>query len=145
MRYSTLVIGALALLIGLAACTQPTAATTPVSPTKAVPTAVPPTPAPPPALTAGQLAVLGKSVYDRSCGMCHNSGPGPALSVWTRPFSNAQKLFDWMSKNMPKSAPGSLEPEEYFQVVSWVLVDQKVLAADAALDINQLAQVVIPK
>jgi mono/diheme cytochrome c family protein len=134
VRYSTLTV-ALALLIVLAACAQPTPTSTPVAPTTAAPAVT----------TAGQLAVLGKAVYDRSCSACHAGGPGPTVSVWMQTFPDAQKILDYASKNMPKSAPGSLQPEEYFQVVAWALVDQRIVSADAVLDISKLAAVAIPK
>jgi len=136
MRYSTVIMVGLALLIVLAACGQPSATPTPAPPPGGAATQVP---------TAGDLAALGKTVYDAKCGMCHASGAGPAIPVWIQTFPTAQGILDYASRNMPKSSPGSLKREEYFQIVAWVLVDQKVVTADAVLDINKLADVATKK
>jgi hypothetical protein len=46
---------------------------------------------------------------------------------------------------MPTSGPGSLKPEEYFQVVAWELVGYQVVPADGVLDINKLADIALSK
>jgi hypothetical protein len=140
--YTTLVIAALVLLAIVAACSQPAAAPTPVPPTTAPPAAATTAPA---ATTTGQLAQLGQTVYEKDCSMCHDSGPGPAVPVWMQTFPDAQQLFDYASQNMPQGAGGSLKPEQYFQVVAWALVNQKVVSADTVLDINKLAEVATKK
>jgi hypothetical protein len=38
------------------------------------------------------------------------------------PFRNAQDLFDYISKKMPKPKPGSLKPEEYWAIVTFILI-----------------------
>jgi mono/diheme cytochrome c family protein len=141
-HFAPIIVVGLLLLIVVAACGQPAA----------TPTAVPPTTAAPPVATAapagtttGQLAQLGKSVYDMSCSACHAGGPGPAVSAWMQAFPNAQQIFDYASRNMPKGAGGSLQPEQYFQIVAWALVDQKIVSPDTVLDINKLATVATKK
>jgi mono/diheme cytochrome c family protein len=138
---TTLVVAALALLVIVAAC-SPSAAPTAVPPTAAPPAAATAAPA---GATAGQLAQLGKTVYDRDCSVCHNSGPGPAVSVWMQTFPDAQQLFNYASQNMPKGAGGSLKPEEYLEVVAWALVDQNVVSADTVLDMGTLASIATKK
>jgi hypothetical protein len=145
MRFSTLLTVALVMLIILAACAQPAATPTLVPPTTTAPTPVPPITPASVGTTAGQLAQLGKSAYARDCGMCHDSGPGPAVAVWMQAFPDAQQLLDYASRNMPKGAAGSLKPEQYFQIVAWALVDQKIVTAGAVLDVNKLAEVATKK
>jgi cytochrome c5 len=150
MRHFTLIIMvALALLIVVAACTQPAPTATPVPPPTAVPTAastaVPPTLTPPPAPTAGQLAALGQVVFNRSCNSCHGAGYAPVPSHWIQRFSNAQELYNYARTRMPTSGPGSLEPEEYLQIVAWELVGYQIVSADVVLDVNKLADISLSK
>jgi hypothetical protein len=60
-------------------------------------------------------------------------------------FPDAQQIFNYASQNMPKGAAGSLQREQYFQIVAWALVDQEIVSADTVLDINQLASVATKK
>ncbi len=157
MHRLTLVIIALGLALIIADCASP--APTPTPHPTGVPTAVPPTPTPAPvpptqppaqptqppaavAQTAGELATLGVAVYKASCGRCHDGGFASPLSNGLRDFRNAQELFRFMQTKMPQDAPGTLEPEAYFQVLAGILVDGKIVAADAVLDINKLAEII---
>jgi cytochrome c5 len=145
MRRFAPIIVALVLLIVFAACAQPAPTVTPVPPPTAVPTAVPPTPTSLPAPTAGELAALGQKVFDRSCSSCHGAGYAPAPSHWIQRFATAQELYDYARTRMPTSQPGSLPPEEYFQIVAWEWVGYKILPADAVLDVNKLAEIALSK
>ena len=136
-----------------ASCAGPTPAPT------AIPTAVPQQPTQPPAQptlaptqppaeaakTAGELAVLGITVYKKSCGRCHDDPFAGPLSNGLRLHANAQDLLRFMQTKMPQDAPGSLPAEEYFYVLADVLVDGKVVPADAILDINKLADIALQK
>ena len=162
MRRLTLVIIILALALIVADCASPAPAPTATPRPTAVPTAVPaqPTQAPPQptqppvqptqppaaaAKTAGELATLGVAVYKRSCGRCHDDPFAGPLSNGLQDFRNAQELYRFMQTKMPQDAPGSLPPEEYFYVLADVLVDGKVVPADAVLDINKLTDIAFQK
>ena len=150
MKHCTpIIVVALALLIVVAACGSPSPTATPVPPPTVVPTAmptvIPPTLTSPPAPTAGQLAALGQVVFDRHCNSCHGGGFAPAPSHWIQRFSTAQELYDFARTRMPTSGPGSLKPEEYFQIVAWELVGYQIVPADAVLDVNKLADVATKK
>ena len=150
MRHLTTSIAlVLVLLILVAACGSPAPTATPLPPPAAVPTtvptAVPSKPTSAPAPTAGELAALGQAVFDRSCNSCHGGGFAPAPAQWIQRFSNAQELYNYASTRMPTSQPGSLKPEEYFQIVAWELVGYQIVPADAVLDINNLANISLSK
>lgn len=67
-------------------------------------------------------AVKGEEVYMGLCVSCHPAGTyvgEPFTTVWGgRPLSD---LFGSISRNMPKQDPGSLTPEEYAQVIAYLL------------------------
>jgi mono/diheme cytochrome c family protein len=63
-------------------------------------------------------AVAGDEVFQTSCITCHSSGD------IAQNFETQEELLTFVSKNMPKSAPGSLSQEEYDAVVKY-LWDQK--------------------
>ncbi len=154
-RRFALVIATLALALVAADCASPAPTPMATAQPTAVPTAVPqqPTQAPatpaqptqPPAAaakTAGELAVLGVAVYKKSCGRCHDDPFAGPLSNGLRDFRTAQDMLRFMQTKMPQDAAGSLPPEEYFYVLADVMVDGKVVPADAVLDSNKLADIV---
>jgi cytochrome c5 len=154
MHRLTLGLVAFALALIAAGCASPAPTPTATARPSAVPTAVSqqptqaPTQATPPAAaaqTAGRLAELGQAVFDRSCNSCHGAGFAPAPALWIQSFSNAQELYNFARTRMPTSGPGSLKPEEYFQVVAWELVGYQIVPADAVLDVNRLADISLSK
>src|SRR6266571_2302214 len=70
--------------------------------------------------TADQAA-RGRDVQAGMCRSCH-TGPTPTPTFKTnwvgRPLSD---LFRYLSDEMPKNSPGSLSPEEYTQVLAYLL------------------------
>src|SRR3954463_4685706 len=79
--------------------------------------------------TAAQ-ADRGKAVYAMNCAGCHGDkaeggAAGPTLSG--PDFTNGYKdgsagaLLNKISQDMPSSAPGSLEPQQYADVFAYVL------------------------
>ena len=79
--------------------------------------------------TAAQ-ADRGKAVYAANCAACHGDkleggGSGPELSGmgFTGGYKDgtAAALYIKISQDMPSSAPGTLKPEEYADVLAYVL------------------------
>ncbi len=71
--------------------------------------------------TADQ-AVKGKEVFQGTCSGCHtvasHSGPVFAARWMGKPLS---EFYDYVSRLMPKSAPGTLSEDEYVWVTAYVL------------------------
>ena len=113
----------------------------------APPTVVLPTLPPLPAAKAGELAERGRVVYNVACRECHSYDfPNiPKVDAWTTKFATAKELYDYASTHMRPDHPGALKPEQYLQIVAWVLVEHQVVQPDALLDILKLGQVVLPK
>ena len=142
----------LAFIIVAALLTSGCTASKPApTPTPASPPA--PTPTPPPAsqLTVGQLAEQGKTVLATK-GSCHGeSGQGlraPAIigpNAQLTKYNNAKQLLDYIRSTMPANAPGSLTQQEYLQVLCYILLQNKFVAADTAIDPNQLERLVLKK
>ena len=67
-------------------------------------------------------AVKGKDVFKGTCSGCHtvasHSGPVFAARWVGRPLS---EFFDYLTRLMPKSAPGTLSEDEYVWVTAYVL------------------------
>ncbi|MBI4789012.1 MAG: cytochrome c [Chloroflexi bacterium] len=114
-----------------------------------------PVPAPAPTVagpTAGQLGDAGKAVFANRCASCHgqngqgvtapaNIGPNANLQK----FSTAKGLYDYVSVSMPQDAPGGLSPQEYLQLVSYLLVENKFVKLDAPLDQGRLDGIALKK
>ena len=93
--------------------------------------------------TAAQAA-KGEQVYMTFCVSCHPAGTY-ALPAFRDKWNGApvSKLFDFVIDTMPKSEPGSLEPQDYVQVISYIL---KINGAPAGkkplpLDIDELRKI----
>jgi mono/diheme cytochrome c family protein len=71
-------------------------------------------------------ATAGNEVFQKSCITCHSSGDivgGQAKIDGVKihgDFKTQEDLLAFVSKNMPKSAPGSLSQEEYDAVVKYL-------------------------
>jgi len=98
--------------------------------------------------TAGQLAEQGKAVYASACGRCHGAqGQGGGASPLTgaaqklAKYEDAQQLLQYISKTMPRGAPGSLSEEEYLQVVAFLLLQNEMVQADTAIAADALANI----
>ena len=106
----------------------------------------------------------GEDVYVSRCAVCHGrSGEGvPGASgaivlpydldaswppfprtvgnYW--PFSTT--LFDYINRAMPANAPGSLEPDEVYGVVAWLLYKNDIIESDEVMDSESLPKVEMP-
>jgi cytochrome c len=75
------------------------------------------------------MSGTGALLYERECESCHGDhGQGttaPAVLGNRRyargKFKNAQELFDYVAKNMPKDKPGSLDITQYWNIVTFVV------------------------
>lgn len=78
------------------------------------------------------------------CVGCHPSGTYSSeafKATWSG--RSVGELFDLISETMPKNEPASLSPQEYAQVVAYILKLNGVPAgkADIPADIEQLKQI----
>lgn len=69
-----------------------------------------------------EQANRGKNVYSSSCKNCHTaeSHTGATFAKWWA-GKQLSDLYSFMSTNMPKNDPGSLAPEEYADVLAYLL------------------------
>jgi mono/diheme cytochrome c family protein len=88
---------------------------------------------------SSQQAKRGQDVYVGLCKSCHTaeSHTGAVFAKWNgKPLSD---LYGYISELMPKNEPASLSPEEYTDVVAYVLklngmpAGAKDLPADVAV------------
>jgi mono/diheme cytochrome c family protein len=91
--------------------------------------------------TAAQ-AERGKAVYAMNCAGCHGdkleggtSGPTLSGKDFTSGYQdgNASALYNKISMDMPSSAPGSLNPEQYADVMALVLSVNKYPAGQTEI------------
>jgi cytochrome c len=119
-------------------------------------------------LPAGSAtAVTGTPVYLAKCASCHGvkgEGVRPSPALVGRipgdsfPFGRdpqavktvgnywpyATTLYDYVRRAMPTTAPGSLEPNEIYGVVAYILAENGIIARDAVIDATTLPQVRMP-
>ncbi len=67
-------------------------------------------------------ASRGEQTYMNICVACHPKGTYTAPAFREKWNGNAlSELFTYVSTSMPKMEPGTLEPEEYAQVIAYLL------------------------
>jgi len=111
-----------------------------------------------PAFTAAQ-AERGKQVYDANCVTCHLAGldgsANPAQNARGAPLigprfvqdfgeSKVSALFNKIRRDMPNGRPGSLTDQEYLDVASFVLQQNKFPAGAAELTVDSATNLWIP-
>jgi mono/diheme cytochrome c family protein len=93
--------------------------------------------------TAAQ-AERGRMQYALSCRSCHTaaSHTGVTFAKWWKDRTVAD-LYAYMSTQMPKNDPGSLEPEQYADVIAYLLKMNAMPPGTAELlaDSSALAQI----
>ena len=119
-------------------------------------------------------AASGAPIYAQQCAVCHGqSGEGgiadrlvghtpettppfgPRYEAWRGdgpdvPYSvgnywpYATTLFDYIRRAMPSNAPGTLEPDQVYGLVAWILAENGIIPADAAMNATTLAAVEMP-
>jgi mono/diheme cytochrome c family protein len=69
-----------------------------------------------------EQAARGRDTYQMQCKSCHTptSHTGPVFASWwdRKPLS---ELYQFIATRMPKNEPGSLQPQEYIEVVAYLL------------------------
>ena len=67
-------------------------------------------------------AVRGSEIYSNNCKSCHTpaSHTGPTFASWwdRKPLSD---LYEFVTTRMPKNEPGSLQPDEYADLIAYLL------------------------
>ncbi|MBB6247912.1 PQQ-binding-like beta-propeller repeat protein [Rhodanobacter sp. A1T4] len=102
--------------------------------------------------TAAQ-AQAGAAVYSQECSVCHGSklqgGAAPALSGATfgaslkTNYPTAEKLYGFISSQMPVSNPGSLSKTQYEDTLAFILAQNDYPAGSTALDAAHLDSVAL--
>jgi alcohol dehydrogenase (cytochrome c) len=105
-----------------------------------------------PSYTA-QQSDLGKAVYDSKCASCHGStldngefGPplrgDEFLSRWGG--KHVDELYNYVSDRMPTTQPGSLTPDQYLNVVAYMLGRINVAAGNEKLTADAQKGMTLP-
>ncbi len=88
---------------------------------------------------ADQVAA-GREVYTGECAECHGmngeGGTGPLLIGGGKriaTYASTDRLYDYVSRTMPFDAPGSLTPEQNWNVLGYLLVENELLPGDVVL------------
>ena len=100
------------------------------------------------AYTSAQ-ARYGAAVYTQKCSVCHGANlQGETGTALTGPtFSQAYgrgtaaQLYDFLSRQMPLDAPGSLTQQQYLDVTAYILSKNGLPAGDAPISTASLGQV----
>jgi mono/diheme cytochrome c family protein len=91
-----------------------------------------------------EQAERGRMTYALSCRSCHTaaSHTGVTFAKWWKDRTVAD-LYGYMSTQMPKNDPGSLNPEQYAEVVAYLLKMNAMPAGTTELlaDSSVLAQI----
>ena len=94
-------------------------------------------------------ASRGATVYTQYCTQCHGANlqgesgtplTGPTLSQ-AYGAGTAAPLYDFISRQMPQNAPGSLSQQQYLDVTAYVLSRNGLPAGNTPLTIGSLSQV----
>jgi len=92
----------------------------------------------------------GATVYSTSCSSCHaanlqgQSGPPLTGSVFAKSlvaYGTAQQMYDFISKQMPANAPGSLTAAQYLSVTAYLLQQNGFPSGSHPLDATTLGSV----
>lgn len=108
----------------------------------------------------------GEAIYYAKCASCHGveGKDGPNDELVGRepregfPFGNdgglrktignywpyATTIFDYTNRAMPFDEPGSLEPNEVYALVAFLLLKNEIIQEDVVMDRESLPEVVMP-
>ena len=102
-------------------------------------------------------AADGARTWGRFCSGCHGpdgeGGTAAALvgrdpgarpptvgNYW--PYSTT--LYDYINRAMPRTAPGTLTPNQVYGLAAWILARNEIIAEDAVMNAETLPAVVMP-
>lgn len=103
----------------------------------------------------------GENVYASKCASCHGAtgregGIGPALVSEPGPYTpgaprtigsywpHATTLYDYIYQAMPFDRPGSLQPDEVYAVVAYLLNQNQIIGDTDEMNATTLPQVQMP-
>lgn len=107
----------------------------------------------------------GAALYGDLCAACHGvDGQGGPYDALIGPYASdhdfagdfrlrrtignwwpyATTLFDYVQRAMPMTAPGSLQPDQVYALVAYLLHENRILESDAVLDAASLRAVRMP-
>jgi cytochrome c len=119
-------------------------------------------------------AASGAPIYSQQCAVCHGAAGeggiadrlvgytpetappfGPRYEEWRGdgpdvPYSvgnywpYATTLFDYIRRAMPSNAPGTLEADQVYGLVAWILAENGLIGADEAMNATTLPAVEMP-
>src|SRR6266568_5053234 len=110
---------------------------------------------------ASGMAAQGQVIYSAKCASCHGDtgregGGGPIL-IDPTPFKPgvtpatvgnywpyATTVYDYVNRAMPPDAPGSLQPDEVYALVAYLLNANEIIAGDTVMNSQTLPRVVMP-
>ena len=107
-------------------------------------------PSEPPAyvVAATEQTERGGAAFRTICAKCHGEqgqgGDGPRLigsPNGLKGYLTAKGLFDFASKEMPFDNPASLKPEEYWDILAFILDANKLLPPDTILGPENAANI----
>jgi len=89
--------------------------------------------------TADQAA-RGRDTYAMQCKSCHTpaSHTGTVFATWWDQ-KRLSDLYQFVSTRMPKNEPGSLEPDEYADVIAYLLKLNEMPSGTEALPADSVA------
>src|SRR6266581_438755 len=93
----------------------------------------------------GQQATAGRTAFQTNCAGCHLadlSGQGDAAPLRGSEFMGAwgarttKELLSFMQLTMPPARPGGLNPQEYLDIVAFILQQNGAAAGNQAFSAN---------
>lgn len=94
------------------------------------------------AVFSPEQAKTGRRVYRKYCQSCHEEEYfETVMAVWNgEPLS---ELFSVMAAIMPQNNPGSLNDQEYLDVLAYIMAETGYLAGEAPLATSDLREIQI--
>lgn len=102
------------------------------------------------AAPASQVAD-GAAIFANECSRCHGDSleggegaplVGPASTLGS--YKNALNVLNYAIENMPNDQPATLAPEQYAQVIGFILSQNGVAIPESGLTPENAASIIIP-